>query len=383
MSGKTCVQRTIAREPAPYVPLGFYVVDYDTIEAVIGRETFVRNKIKCQLALWDGRRDEIAESLKYDTVEFYEKIDCCDLITFKESLALPPRGWQTPKVKRIADNTWEDEEGGIWQASELTNDITRVQAPDSVRFAEPRIEDYQAPVQETPPDPSVFEAWDYVVERLGRDRYIAGASGGVTAMIDLPGESGGLVGYYTMPDVVRAASRRSVAVQHQRDAWCIRPGQDGVLMEQDMAASKGPMISPELFREFCFDAMKERIGAVRACGMQAILHNCGNNRILMDQFIDAGLQCYQSLQSIPDMELGGLKRDFGSALAFWGGIPVEDLISGTPEDCRRNVRRALEVGAPGGGFILGPSHSIAKGTRYDNFMATLDEYVRLRGSVSM
>ena len=31
-----------------------------------------------------------------------------------------------------------------------------------------------------------------------------------------------------------------------------------------------------------------------------------------------------------------------------------------------------------GGFILGPSHSIAKGTPYDNFMAVLDEYVRLR-----
>lgn len=381
MNGKECVRRTIDREPAPYVPLGFYVVDYDTIEAVIGRETFVRNKIKCQLALWEGRRDEVAESLKYDTVEFFEKIDCCDLITFKEALALPPRDWQPPRVKRIADNMWEDEEGGIWQASELTNDITRVQAPEYVRRAQPKLEDYLGPVEESPPDPSVFEAWDYVIERLGQDRYIAGASGGLTAMIDLPGESGGLVGYYMMPEVVRAASRQSVARQNQRDPWWIRPGQDGVLMEQDMAASKGPMISPELFREFCFDAMKERIGNVGAHGMQVILHNCGNNRVLMEQFIEAGLQCYQSLQSIPDMDLGGLKRDFGDRLAFWGGIPIEDLIAGTPEDCRRNVRRAMEAGAPGGGFILGPSHSIAKGTRYDNFMATLDEYVRLRDKV--
>jgi hypothetical protein len=32
----------------------------------------------------------------------------------------------------------------------------------------------------------------------------------------------------------------------------------------------------------------------------------------------------------------------------------------------------------GGGFILGPSHSIAYGTKYENFMAMLDEFDRLR-----
>ncbi len=32
----------------------------------------------------------------------------------------------------------------------------------------------------------------------------------------------------------------------------------------------------------------------------------------------------------------------------------------------------------GGGFILGPSHSIAYGTKYENFMALLDEFVKLR-----
>jgi hypothetical protein len=41
----------------------------------------------------------------------------------------------------------------------------------------------------------------------------------------------------------------------------------------------------------------------------------------------------------------------------------------------------MEVGAPGSGFILGPSHSIAYGTKYDNFMAMLDEYVHLRERV--
>ena len=32
---------------------------------------------------------------------------------------------------------------------------------------------------------------------------------------------------------------------------------------------------------------------------------------------------------------------------------------------------------PGGRFILGASHSIAVGTRYDNYMAMLDEHRKL------
>ena len=250
--------------------------------------------------------------------------------------------------------------------------------PDAVKHAEPRLEDYALPATVPALDASVFEACDYLIEHLGADRYIAGTSCGLTAMVDLPGESGGLLGYYLMPEVMHAASRYWVDRQNQADAWCIRPGQDAVFFEQDMAASKGPMIGPELFREFCFEPMKARVDHVRATGRQAILHNCGNNRPLMDQFIDAGIQCYQSLQTIPDMELGGLKRDFGDRIAYWGGLALETLLTGTPEDCRQTVRHAMETGAPGGGFILGPSHSIAKGTPYDNFMAALDEYVRLR-----
>ncbi|MBI5093719.1 MAG: hypothetical protein HZB26_14905 [Candidatus Hydrogenedentes bacterium] len=378
MTSKECVRRVINREPAPYVPLGFYVVDYDTVESVIGHETFVRNKIKQQLALWDGRRDEMAESLKKDTVEFFQKIDCCDIVTFKEAAILPPKGYTAPKIKKLTDTTWEDEQGRIWQASETTNDMSVVHVPDALRYAEPTIEDYALPVAVPKPDPSVFEVCDYLIEHLGRDRYIAGTSCGLTAMVDLPGESGGLLGYYLMPDVVCAAAQYWTEWQNQADAWSIRPGQDAVFFEQDMAASKGPMISPELFREFCFGPMKARVEHVRSYDRQAILHNCGNNRPLMDQFIEAGIQCYQSLQTIPDMEIGGLKRDFGDRLTFWGGISLEVLLTGAPEDCRKNVRHAMETGAPGGGFILGPSHSIAKGTRYENFMAVLDEYVFLR-----
>ena len=381
MTPRECVRRTIVHEAAPYVPLGFYTADHDTVEAVIGHETYVRNKIKCQIGFWEGRRDEIVASLKEDSVAFFRKIDCCDLITFKEAPIVPPKGYVPPKFKRLDDVTWKLDDGSIWRVAELTNDITCVQPPDAVCKKQPSMNDYVLPPQVAQPDDSIYEAFDYLVAKLGEERYIAGFTGGFTAMVDLPGENGGLVGYYLMPEVVRAAARYAVERERQLDAWHLRPGIAGVLFEQDMASSKGPMISPELFREFCLPSMKARVNEMKQRGYQVLFHNCGNNRPLMDQFIEAGIDCYQSLQTIPEMELGGLKRDFGRQLTFWGGVPLEILLTGSPEDCRKCVRDALTLGAPGGGFILGPSHSIAKGTRYANFMAMLDEHMRLRDKV--
>lgn len=218
----------------------------------------------------------------------------------------------------------------------------------------------------------------YVIEQLGQDRYVATMTGGTTALTLIDGMEHGLLMYATQPEVIHAANRRSVMVQNRRDPDYIRPGATGALMEEDMAGSNGPLISPTMFRELGFPYLRERIANVKKHVDQVIFHNCGMNIPLMDMLIEAGIDCYQSLQTTAGMEVGKLKALYGDRLCFWGGVALEVLIRGTPDDVRKEVRRAMERGAPGGGFILGPSHSIAKGTRYDNFMAMLDEFVALR-----
>ena len=73
-----------------------------------------------------------------------------------------------------------------------------------------------------------------------------------------------------------------------------------------------------------------------------------------------------------------IKEMAGNQMAVWGGVNVASLVAGTPDDVRADVRRAMERAKPGGGFLLGSSHSIAWGTKYDNFMAMLDEFEKLR-----
>jgi uroporphyrinogen-III decarboxylase len=373
MNSKQRVQAAIARQPVDKTPLGFYAVDSDTVEHVLGHPTYVRNKIGVQLALWEGRRDEVAESLKKDTVAFYRKIDCADLLLPKEAQILPPKDYEPEHPKKIAEDRWEDRQGRIYQAVPYVNEIQCVYDPRPKQ--QHRVEDYEGPVEVKPPDPSIFEVLDYVIQELD-DRYVAGTTGGVTALRGINEEA--LMMYVLQPEVVIAANKRSVATQNQLDQYYIRKGLPGVLMEQDMASTKGPMISPAMFREMGLPFLKERIAHVKQFVPQVIFHNCGNNLPYMEMMIEAGIDCYQSMQTDAGMEIGKLKGLYGKRMAFWGGVPVELLIAGTPEEVRQAVRTAMERGAPGGGFILGPSHSVAKNTKYDNFMAMLDEFVRLR-----
>ncbi len=52
MNSRSLVEATFARRKTPRVPLGLYAVDHDTIERVIGRPTYVRNKVETQIAFW-------------------------------------------------------------------------------------------------------------------------------------------------------------------------------------------------------------------------------------------------------------------------------------------------------------------------------------------
>ena len=379
MNSKERVRAAIAREPVDRVPLGFYSVDYDIIGKVIGRPTLVRDKIGIQVAYWEGRREEVAENLKQDTVEFYRKIDCADIIVLpKEASLLPPKDYEPDPPGKIGDNKWEDRAGRVYQAVPEVNEIQCIHDP-TLRdtFS---VEDFPADPPVKPPDPSQFEAVDYVIEQLLDERYIVSPSAGATAITRLGDFETALMLYALQPEVIHAANRQKAAMQNELDEYWIRPQCDGVLISQDMGTTKGPIISPDMFRELCMPYLKQRVENVKRYIPQVVMHNCGNTIPLMEMLIECGIDCYQSLQTSAGMDVRLLKESFGDRLCFWGGVPLEVILKGTPDDVRRAVRTALQRGGRTG-FILGPSHSIAKGTPYDNFMAFLDEFVRLRDRV--
>jgi hypothetical protein len=378
MNSKERVNATIKGQIPDKIPFGEFSIDFDTAGKILGHETYLRAKAKSQIAFWEGRRDEVVQSWKEDTVELYRKLDCIDLInvaSMASSLA-PPKDYDPDPPRRIDAKTWIDQKGCVYKFSETTADITMVEDPEmwTREFNE---EDFSIDVI-AKPDESIFEVVDYVIEKLGKDRFILGPAGDEVAMLLLGGMERGLTEFLTDPEILKLAYRKALAEADQQDQYYIRPGSDGVLWGQDFSYKAGPMISPKIFREFCLPAIKERVEHVKRYHQSVFKHACGNNWALMDMFLEAGYDCYQSIQPTARMDLKEVKERYGGRICLWGGIPVEDLVSGTPADIRKDVRNAVTYGAPRGGYIFGSSHSIAVGTKYDNFMAMLDEFEKLR-----
>jgi uroporphyrinogen decarboxylase len=376
LNSKERVKTAVNCQVPDHTPLGLYAVDHDIVASVIGRPSCVRNFIEFRIAMWEGRRDEIVARWTEDLIDFYRKIDCVDVITWRDAWVMPPAGPADASAKKIADDKWEDREGRIYQLSYSANEVKCIHDPtqqnDSLS-----VEDY-ADRTFVPPDPSQFEVIDAVIAEFGTERYFLGPGGHAKVMPKPGGFENAMMVYALQPEVIKACNQQMVDLGQLADEYFVRPGADAVSYVEDMAGSNAPFISPEMFKELCYPYLKQRIENYHKYSDQVIMHNCGRNLPYMEMLIECGMNCYQSLQTNAGMEIGFLKENFGGRISFWGGIPLENLISATPDVIRQDVRTALERGAPGGGFILGPSQSIAFGTKYDNFMAMLDEFVKLR-----
>jgi uroporphyrinogen-III decarboxylase len=133
-----------------------------------------------------------------------------------------------------------------------------------------------------------------------------------------------------------------------------------------------------MFRRYFLEANKARVCRLhKDFGKKVILHSCGNVNSYLDFFVEVGIDVYQSIQQTAGMDLCGLKKSHGARFALWGGVSLENLVAGTPDDVRGDVRRAMACAKEGGRFILGTSHSIAVGSRYENVIAMIDEYHKL------
>jgi len=388
MTSKERVNAVINKQIPDRLPWGEWAVDFDTVGKVIGRETYYRAKAKSQMAFWEGRRDEVVQSWIEDGIAFFKKMDCFDIINIAAmaSSVAPPKGYRPDAPRKIDKNTWEFKDGTVYKYSDITADLTKIHDPNVGKKRHTPADFDKEPVVE-PVDETCFEVVDAFIEAFGADRFLMGPSGSEVGVLIIDGsfeEGGGgfewgLMQYIDNPETVRAAIRYEVERSNRLDKIYIRPGQDGVAWGQDFASTHGPFISPAMFREFALPAIRSRVAAVHDNhGIPILKHACGNNNLLLDIFVEAGYDVYQSIQKSAHMDLGAVKAIYGKHFACMGGIPVETLVSGTPDDVRREVRFAMEHYKQGGRWIFGSTHSIAVGTSYDNFMAMVDEFVKLR-----
>lgn len=89
-------------------------------------------------------------------------------------------------------------------------------------------------------------------------------------------------------------------------------------------------------------------------------HSCGSVYALLPDMIETGIDILNPVQiRARDMQPELLKRDFGDALVFWGGVDTQyTLPYGTPAEIEDEVRRLIEVLGAGGGYVFAPGHNV-------------------------
>ena len=222
-----------------------------------------------------------------------------------------------------------------------------------------------------PPDESQFEVIDHVIGKFRDEKYIIGYAGREAGFVLLGGMERGLTEYLSNPEGVQAAIDQATALGNQEDAYFIRPGQDAVFWGQDFAYNSGPLMAPKLFNEMVLPSVKQRVENAKSHGVAVFKHCCGNTKDLRDFFLEAGYDCYQSLQKQAGMDLRQLWQLYGNRMCLWGGIDVANLIGGSREQVRQETMEAIKI-AKQGGVILGSSHSISTGCNYDNVMTMME-----------
>jgi uroporphyrinogen decarboxylase len=348
------------REP-DIVPVGEWIIDYEPASLVLGRPTFLRGKAGLAHALWAGRRDEIVESVKHDIVELTQRLDldmvCVDLCW--------PKGIEYDPPQQVDAETWRDRHGNAFRYSELTCDLMLLQEGDA-SYEPPRPDVFVD--GEFRPDPSQLEVIEHVLAELGDTHFVFGGMGEA----HLPIFSALWVERNLMrlaDDPDGFAADHLAGYQHlaKRIPFFAKLGFDAVLVGDDYGFNTGPFVSPEMFQRVYFPALQHICQVAHDNGISLICHSCGNLRLILPQMIEAGIDIYQAIQPIED--IASLKRDFGSDLCLWGGVSNHDLVVAQPDDIRRQVGESVAACAPGGGFILGSSHSITVQTPLQNILA--------------
>jgi uroporphyrinogen decarboxylase len=166
--------------------------------------------------------------------------------------------------------------------------------------------------------------------------------------------------------------RLTVLAERAVELGAAHPATGAVFYSSDMGFNSGTILSPAFMRRYVIPRLKRIADACHRHGKPFLLHSCGNVLSIMEDLIDVvGIDAKHSFEDkIRPVE--EWYRQYHDRIAILGGVDVDLLSRGTPEQVRERTRRILETCAPGGGYCMGTGNSVANYIPINNYYAMLD-----------
>jgi uroporphyrinogen decarboxylase len=174
-----------------------------------------------------------------------------------------------------------------------------------------------------------------------------------------------LLDFYRAPDAVHkimdAATETCIA-------WAVAQYQasGGTMLHILVSDDVSSQIGRDHWREFVEPCMRQLFEGMPE-GVVGGIHNCTRSQQILDLYPGVGARL---LQFGPDVDPAFAKERVGDQMCLLGNLaPTGVLRDGTPEEVKAACRQVIEKAAPGGGFILGSSGSVARFTPMENLEA--------------
>jgi uroporphyrinogen decarboxylase len=154
---------------------------------------------------------------------------------------------------------------------------------------------------------------------------------------------------------------------------------DVFMCADDIGHQRGPMMKMDIYKEYVLPGHKAIFRTIHENSKAAVFfHTDGAVRTLLSELIDAGMDCFNTVQTdSADMDGADLKRQFGKDVTFWGGgVDTHRVMPfATPEQVREDVHRRIKIFGPGGGYVFAAIHNILGDVPPENILAAVDAVI--------
>jgi uroporphyrinogen decarboxylase len=153
--------------------------------------------------------------------------------------------------------------------------------------------------------------------------------------------------------------------------YCLAQIEQGAHATSIGESPSGPdLISPKLYRKFAYPHVKRLVDDLKAKGVVLAYHICGNATPIIQDMVSSGATILEIDQKA---DMRACKSAAQGKTTLLGPVdPSAIMANGTPQEVTEHCRQAIEVLAPGGGFILGPGCALPATTPDENIDAMIE-----------
>lgn len=276
---------------------------------------------------------------------------------------------------RPGSGYWRDDFGVVWNRNGADKDIGVI---DGLVLPEPSLKDYRFPELDEARLRADYEA--AVATARAEGRFLFGSIG--FSLFErawtLRGMANLLMDMVAEPAFVDELLDRITDYNLRIMDIALEYPLDGFHFGDDWGQQRGLIMGPRHWRRFIKPRLARMYGRAREKGLYVSQHSCGDIHEVFPDLIEIGLNVYQTFQ--PEIyDIAAVKAEYGKDLAFWGGISTQTLLPfATPEGVRQKVLETLTILAPGGGYILAPTHALPGDIPAENIVALMDVFEKQR-----